>query len=411
VHPVDLVRFGALAAGIPAVGDLYAQVVHDYFVGTPSRKAEDYSLLTGLSTKQVGRSFDTLQEWGLVSRRGSNRSRKLVLEEAPNLEFARAVVMGLYGPEQVSALEADGADFPYTPVHGDHAPLAAFALAVLLRRYGDRGFYHWSPPEPTEKSGSGYVVLSEVGDWRHLLYCYSISSSLIYTTFVTIYKRYTVEQMSPKFSPFFEDLLTPPLTVYRRAHVSKRESRLETLETFELFLPETPVANAETPSGTPLNPSISIYSDDLPCGLGIPEQTTPTRGRAAKARRFETLPATSGGFVYWPNDKLPLDPNYAAAVDVLTYWNEQVGTGERMNWKLYIPVRECLVEQALSPADLQRAIRAVKVHTYWAGKMTLYKLCSNPHIIRELLGVRNGHDRFARSMPAIPRKDAVAVEF
>jgi hypothetical protein len=376
VVQVDLVRYGSIAAGLPQVGTLYTQLVEDFFTGRPKRTAEEFATLAGVTTKQVARYFETMEQWGLIRREGSTRARKVVLLEAPNLEFCSAVATAVYGAEVCESTSSGLA-----PVKGPSHPIADLAVGTLVARFFVHKFCGYSFSLPSEATGKGYVVSAASPDYGHFDY----GHGLLYTLYkdIVFINTLSIKEITKQMSLIQEGV--------DRADV-----------------PNTGHVRADVP-----NPQMTAYPLQLPPGLELPSlpRASTRKSTSAKKRRYETVPENSNGFVYWPNDKLPLDPRYEDVCAVLEYWNKVVGTGEHLNWRLYIPVRECLVEQGLTVDQLRQATDKVPTHDFWADKLTLYGLCTKPHLVREFVGRRNGHDRLVRNSPATPRKDAVAYEF
>lgn len=354
----DLIRFGGVAAGVPATAAVYHQLWADYCVGRKARPAADFARLTGLGVKQVGRVFDRLVEWGLVAKQ--TKPQRLVIGTWPNRAFCRDVVVGLYGLDAVQRLDSGTLAAELCPTSGQGDPVCNYAVQSLVALYGRLGLYSTPLPMPSEAAGQGYVVFAEVD-------------------------------------------------------IKGVDMRSVTLSLGSLWLEPKGYnsSRADVHSGS-TGPRADVHLDEYQLDLSTMvnvEKPVKQQVRAARAKRYETIPATSSGFVYWPNDRLPLDSEYyPTVVALLDYWNDVAGTGERLSWKLYIGVRSLLVEEALDPEDLQRAFRELANDPFWAGKLSLYKLSNNVHLVREVLIKRRG-DRFARSMPAQPQGDMQVYSF
>lgn len=349
MYLVDFVRFGAMAAGWPGAGVLYAQLVEDFSTGMMRRGVEDYCALTGLSDKHVANSFDRLVEWGLAARVGKQRFRKVELLDWPNELFFEAVVRGVYGQEALDEVAKGNRAAELCPSEGPSVPAVNYAMQYLLGTYADRGLVRMVPTEPSDATGKGYVVMRDENRTRTAFFL----------------KTYTVQCVT-----------------------TANYSNTTAIRT-------------------------SVFPDRLPEGMKVQAPNSNQQQRAVKSRRYDKLPETSSGFVYWPNDKLQLDAaNYPVILDLLRYWNEVNQSSEWMNWKLYIPVRECLLDQGFTPEQLKEAFRRKQSDPFWSGKtMSLYRLCTNSHIIHELLAKPKTHDRYARGMAPRPTGEVEIFEF
>lgn len=397
MHLVDFVRYGSMAAGLPGAGMLYAQLVHDYLSGERKRSAQDLSLLVDVTPRQVERLIAQLEEWGLVSRVGSTRARRVLLVGAPNQEFCRSVVKGYYGVDVLDRVEQGESLVDLQPMGALGTPVADLAVATVGQLYAHRNLVRLELPKPNDDTGKGAVrIYGDVDLFRHVLFCLSFIKKV--TAFpITFSTKIKEEQMS---------------------QLGKRSSGQQEYlgEVLPGFLADVAIGDAEEAHVAnrtkDLPADIAWYSIMDTLGLELPEKSGATRKqRQAKQRRYDVAPEHSNGFMYWPNDKLIIDSHYPTVVDLLAYWNDLVGTDERLNWKLYIEVRECLVEQAIDPDDIKRAFREMAADEYWQDKITMFKVCKNPHLIREYMRKTVKHDRFARNMPAQPRGGLTAVDF
>jgi hypothetical protein len=371
---IDFVYYGAAAAGSPLAGPIYAQLLEDALLGYPYRSLDDLALIVGVGAKQAGRLLDTLVEWGVVRKQGYGRARKFVVGMPPNLAFCRAVLEGVYGegyaqiinpPGSHTELETFGALF--VPNEGPPVIVASAAVAVLVSLYAGKQYRHLLMPPPSGQDGyvvwQGLTPLLGGLELGQMLNQYAVSSPVVVKA---DHGKIQIEQMSVSVSD------DPKAVVY--AH----------------------------------------YPTTLPAGLVVPPPNKTRRGRAgtaASGKRCQKLPDSSAGFVYWPVGKLELDTeHYPQVVRLLEHYNETFETDNRLNWKLYVPIRECLVEEGFVAEDLARAVTQARHDPWWRDKMNAYKLFKNPHIIRELLG-KARNDRLARGFDPQPLGEAVEFTF
>lgn len=344
MHCVDFVRFGAMAAGQPLAGTLYAQAVWEHTQGLGPRTTDEYAFLLGIGPRQVFRVWERLEAWGLVRRVGSTNKRRVELLGWPNERFCEDVIDGVFGSDFRSreSKQAEGMCLNYRPCVGSFQPMSALAVAVVLKRYGNSDFFPYF----------AQLVTSEL-----------MTSAHSYLNMYT-YTRTTDHEVSK------EQMSQVDMSQAGAAHGP------------ELVPGTYVVIVGDTPD------DMTVYPTTLPAGFTLPSvrPVSAMKSRAGKQRRYETLPEHSNGFVYWPNDRLPLDEQYYPTImQLLADWQALFGTTEYLNWKLYIPLRECLAERGLSREQLQRAFQVASTDRYWKDRLTLYRLASNPHIVQELL--------------------------
>jgi hypothetical protein len=373
VKTIDFVYYGAAAAGNPLAGPLYAQLLHDATIGYPFRSTDELALILGVGTKQAGRLLDTLVEWGVVQKRGYGRARKLVVGMPPNLAFCRAVLEGVYGEGYAQIINPPGTDTQpetfgvlFVPNEGPPVLVANAAVAVLVSLFSGKEYRHLLMPAPGGQDG--YVV------WQGL---------------TPLLGGHEPGQM-----------LNMYISSAYRVVSTDHQVQIEQMSVLV--------------SDDPANVVYAHYPTTLPAGIVVPPPNKTRRARASTAasgKRCQKLPDSSKGFLYWPAEKLELDTgHYPQVVRLVEHFNETFETENRLNWKLYVPIRECLVEEGFVVEDLERAITQARHDPWWRDKMNVYKLFNNPHIIRELLG-KARNDRLARGFDPQPRGEAVEFTF
>lgn len=356
MHLVDVVRYGSAAAGKPQAGMLYAQLVHDYVRGQ-TLTAQDYAALVGVVPRQVQRYLKDLSDWGVITIKGRTRGRKVLLESAPNLQFCEAIVTGMYGPEVLEDVRKGNRAAELCPNTGHSDPVANYAVQVLLGLYANRPFVTYSYSQPTATSGTGAVKL--------------------------------VTNSDISFGHPLVDMLKEVVVVSNYVQILSSNERMSECADVRM---------------------LATYPTELPAGILVEPKTMSQQVRAAKTKR-DTLPENSFGLVYWPMTRLrEIDVEHFDTVsEVLDTWNETVGTGEKLNPRLYARIRNLLVEESLTTDQLYQAFRAARIDSFWKDKM-LWTLSGNPSNIRGLLK-QHKHDRLGRNMDVHPKGEVIAVEF
>lgn len=375
---VDLVRFGSVAIERPEVGLVYAQLLADGLTGkAEARSAEELCVLVGVKSKPTLYSvIDTLVEWGLVSRGGSRRTPKYLLGLAPNLTFCEDVVRGLFGQEVLDDVQKGSRRAEIISTAGPRHPVVEFALSSLHERFTQHRFFSFVMPSHSNDTGTGYV-------------------SFAYDLCPGKQSEWKVKVLGPQtdlYNPsgipaesvnFWGDVYVKP--IYNEGvSVVRVDKGQETLYLRDLHI----LCN------------LSVYPTVVPLGFIAPTNSTRAE-RIAKARR-ENIPASSGGFVYWPRTELPKDTEYFQTIEnLVTYGNQLFKVGETLTWQLYIAVRKCLCEEEITEDQIRRAFKAASIDEFWKDKASVMKLCKDPNRIREL-SRKSGHDPYARSTMALP---------
>jgi len=381
---VNLVRFGSTAIQRPEIGLVYAQLVADGLTGkVEARGADELCVLAGVKSKPTLYGvIDTLVEWGLLARGGSRRVPKYLIGLAPNLTFCEDVVRGLFGQEVLDDVEKGSRRAELIATAGPRHPVVEFALAALNDRFTQQRFFTFTMPSHSQHTGTGYVSFAyglcpgQHDEW--------MGKVLGHQTDMLNPSGILAEKLDFWGSVYVKAIYNESVSVVR---VDKGQETLYLQDLHKLC-------------------NLSIFPVVVPMGFISP--TTSTRSeRVAKARR-ETIPASSGGFVYWPKSELPKDTEFYQTIDALvTYGNQLFKVGETLTWQLYIAVRKCLCEEEIPEDVMRRAFKAASIDEFWKDKASVMKLCKDPNRIREL-NRKSGHDPYIRSTPALPELRAPA---
>lgn len=152
----DFVRFGAISAGKPEVGSLYAQLTYDWLQGNSSADRA-YRYLLGRSVPAVTNYKGELLKWGLLEFDGQTKKQELILHLVPNLTFCEDVIRGLYGEEHLGEVKSGKRTAAISPAWGTGHPVADYAVQLVLGVNGNNQFYTIAYPEPNERTGMGRV--------------------------------------------------------------------------------------------------------------------------------------------------------------------------------------------------------------------------------------------------------------
>lgn len=353
MRTVDLVRYGSCAIRNPVVGELYAQLVHDWLVGK-TRTDREYAALCGVTTTTVTRTWQLLEYWGLITRMGGTRARRIVLMPMPNRKFCEDVVVGMYGQEALESV-ALGNPAELCPSEGPSDPVVNYAVQQLLGLYGEADCVSYGFPEPDVRTGTGSVVHADLGtsDYNQLSFK---------AVAVCSYTNYTHVLLT-------RDLITIGAT------------------------------------------EIATYPVNLPSGLKIDRKYSTPKQRAARNRKY-VLPDNSFAMLYWPMEKIKdVDVEYYDTIEnLVTYWNTVFSHQEKLDRKIYTRFRYLLVEQEISEEKIRDAIKAASIDKFWSQHAVLSSLINDAGRMRKL-STQNTHDRLGRGFNAIPRGEVVAVEF
>lgn len=358
MRTVDLVRYGSLAIRNPVVGLLYAQLVQDWLTGQ-SRPDRVYAAITGSSTRQVTRALDILQRWGVLTRLGGTRARKLVLQPTVNLQWCRDVITGLYGKEALENVVTGSTAAELCPSEGPSDPVANYAVQQVLGLYAEADLFPLAGfPDSNARTGTGSVIHADFRQNDG-----SDSRQSYYTAFsVCMYK--------------------PHIQVLCSEHLAE------------------------------IGTHSAFYPVNLPATLVPNPKVTSTYQRAARAKKYDT-PTNSFALLYWPMDKIKEHDgaNYDTIEALVADWNKAFGHEERLDRKIYARIRFLLVENTISADDVRRSFKAASLDKFWGQHALLSSFVNDVGRVRKM-SKENTHDRYGRGFKAIPNQaEVVAVDF
>lgn len=357
MRTVDLVRYGSLAIRNPVVGLLYSQLVQDWLVGE-TRPDRVYAAITGSSTRQVTRALDVLQHWGVLTRLGGTRARRLVLQPMVNVQWCRDVITGLHGKEGLENVVTGSTAAELCPSEGPSDPVVNYAVQQVLGLYGKANLFPFAFPESSDRTGTGSVIHA---DFR---------------------QNDGVDLRQSYYTAFVVSMYQPHIQVLCSGSLAE------------------------------MNAQVARYPVELPATLVPNPKITSTYQRAARAKKYDT-PTNSFALLYWPMDKIKEHDaaNYDTIEALVSDWNKAFGHEEKLDRKIYARIRFLLVENTISADDVRRSFKAAAIDKFWGQNAILSSYVNDVGRIRKM-SKQNTHDRYARGFKAIPNQaEVVATEF